>query len=168
MLKQLEVGVITSSHGLKGEVKVYPTTDDASRFELLDYVIADTGRTKTTLEIESVRYFKNMVILKFKGLDKIEDIHKLIKAHLLINREDALKLDEDEYYIGDILDSHVFLEDGSEFGILEDILETGANDVYAIRKTEDNSIVYLPAIKQVILQVDPENQKIIVRPMKEI
>ena len=93
----LKVGVITTTHGIRGEVKVYPTTD-ADRFLDLEYVLLDTGREKRKLEIENVKYFKNLVILKFRGIDNINDIEMYKKRELWIPREEAQELEEDEYY----------------------------------------------------------------------
>ena len=124
----LKVGVITTTHGVRGEVKVYPTTDP-ERFPELDYVLLDTGREKRKLEIEKVRFFKNLVILKFKGIDNINDIEMYKQRELWIPREEGQDLEEDEYYIADLIGMKVVLEDGSSFGTLTDVMETGANDV---------------------------------------
>lgn len=157
----LQVGVITSTHGLKGEVKVYPTTDYPERFEEIEEVLLDTGRSKLPLKIQSVRYFKNLVILKFKGINDINDIEKYKQCSLWVTRENATPLYEDEYYIADLIGCKVFLEDGSEFGELVQVMETGANDVYVINMT-DGKEVLVPAIKDCILDVDIENQKMVI------
>lgn len=157
----LQVGVITSTHGLKGEVKVYPTTDYPERFEEIKEVLLDTGRNKMLLEIEGVRYFKNLVILKFKGINHINDIEKYKQCSLWVTRENATPLYEDEYYIADLIGCTVFLEDGTEFGELIQVIETGANDVYVVRM-ENQKEVLIPAIKDCILDVDIENQKMVV------
>ena len=152
----LKVGVITTTHGVRGEVKVYPTTD-ADRFLDLEYVLLDTGREKRKLEIENVKYFKNLVILKFRGIDNINDIEMYKKRELWIPREEAQELEEDEYYIADLIGMEVVLEDGSRFGTLKDVMETGANDVYVVEMTDGKELL-LPAIKQCILNVDLEQQ----------
>ena len=128
----LKVGVITTTHGVRGEVKVFPTTDDAERFLELEYVLLDTGRELRRLDIKNVRFFKNLVILKFDGIDNIDDIEKYKGKDLWIPREEAQELGEDEYYIADLQGLNVVLEDGTEFGTLRDVMETGANDVYII------------------------------------
>ena len=153
----LKVGVITTTHGVRGEVKVYPTTDP-ERFPELDYVLLDTGREKRKLEIEKVRFFKNLVILKFKGIDNINDIEKYKGKSLYVTREHAVKLKKDEYFIADLIDMQVELEDGTVFGVLTDVMQTGANDVYCIR-TEEHGEVLIPAIKDCILDVDVEAGK---------
>ncbi len=159
MEQMLQVGVITATHGIRGEVKVYPTTDDATRFDDLKRVILDGGKQQIPLEIQSVKYFKQFVILKFKGIDNINDIERYKRCPLLINREDAVDLEEDEYFIADIMGMEVYTEDGSLFGTLKDVMETGANDVYVI-DSKDHGEVLIPAIKECILNVDEEAGKI--------
>ena len=160
----LRVGVITTTHGIKGEAKVFPTTDDINRFQELEHVFLDTGKEYLTLEIEGVKYFKQLVILKFKGINDINDIEKYKGKDLLISREDAIELDEDEYFIFDLIDSEVFTEDGNKLGILTEVLSSAANDVYVV-KTKDNKEILLPSIKECILDIDITNKKIIVHLM---
>ena len=126
----LRVGVITTTHGVRGEVKVFPTTDDPNRYKELKMVFLDTGKEMLTLEIEGVKFFKQMVILKFKGFDNINDIEKYRGKDLLINREDAVVLEEGEYFIFDLIDSTVITDDGKELGVLSEILTTAANEVF--------------------------------------
>ena len=109
----LQVGVISSTHGLRGEVKVFPTTDDAARFQTLKNVVLDTGREKLDLEIQSVRFFKQFVIVKFKGIDNINDIEKYKGKSLFVTRENAVELEEDEYYIGDLIGMEVYTDERS-------------------------------------------------------
>lgn len=151
----LQVGIITSTHGVRGEVKVYPTTDDMKRFKRLKEVILDTGKEQMTLEIESVKFFKQFVILKFKGFDNINDVEKYRQKSLFVTRKNAVRLSRDEYFIADLLGLKIINESGEEIGILRDVLETGANDVYVIDLTDGRELL-LPAIKQCILEVDVE------------
>lgn len=160
----LQVGVITSTHGIRGEVKVFPTTDNPERFEYLKNVVLDTGKTFIPLEIEGVKYFKQFVILKFKGINNINDIEKYKKMPLLVSREDAVDLEEDEYFMADMIGMDVVLEDGSKFGTLKDIMETGANDVYVV-DAEKHGEVLLPAIKECIIDVNIEENKMVVHLM---
>lgn len=150
-----QVGVITSTHGVRGEVKVFPTTDDVRRFKRLKEVILDTGKEQITLEIEGVKFFKQFVILKFKGIDNINDVEKYRQKSLYVNRANAVRLSKDEYFIADLIGLKVLDETGEEFGALKDVLETGANDVYVIERKEGGEVL-LPAIKQCVLQVDVE------------
>lgn len=152
----LQVGIITSTHGVRGEVKVYPTTDDPRRFRRLKEVVLDTGREKLNLEIEGVKFFKQFVILKFKGLDNINDIEKYRQKSLYVTRKNAVRLQRDEYFIADLIGLKVQDEDGKELGTVKDVIETGANDVYEVEMTDGKSLL-LPAIKQCILNVDVEN-----------
>ena len=161
----LKVGVITTTHGVRGEVKVFPTTDDAEHFLELEYVLLDTGRELRRLDIKNVRFFKNLVILKFDGIDNINDIEKYKGKDLWIPREEAQELGEDEYYIADLQGLNVVLEDGTEFGTLRDVMETGANDVYIIDSNEHGEVL-LPAIKECILDVDLEKNTMTVHLMK--
>ena len=147
MEELLQVGVITSTHGVRGEVKVFPTTDDPNRFKSLKHVLLDTGREKKSLEVQGVKFFKQFVILKFKGIDNINDIEMYKKRELWIPREEAQELEEDEYYIADLIGMDVVLEDGSKFGTLKDVMETGANDVYVVEDDKGEEIL-LPAIRE--------------------
>ena len=159
MEKQLQAGVITSTHGIRGEVKVFPTTDDAQYFRELKKVYLDTGKEQIPLEIEHVKFFKQFAILKFKGIDNINDIEKYKGKSLMIDREDASTLGEDEYYIGDMIGMDVYTDDPAEhFGVLQDVLETGANDVYII-DSDRHGEVLVPAIRQCILRVDTEKNE---------
>lgn len=165
MEKYFRVGVIANTHGIRGEVKVYPTTDDINRFKKLKKCILDTGKEYIDLNVESVKFFKNMVILKFKEYNNINDIECYKGKDILVSRDNAVKLEKGEYYIADILGAKVILEDGSEFGVLEDVMQTGANDVYVV-KTLDNKEVLLPKIVECVKKLDIENKIVTVHIMK--
>ena len=130
------------------------------RFKKLKKVILDTGKEQLPLEIEGVKFFKQFVILKFRGIDNINDIEKYKGKSLLVDREHAVKLKKDEYFIA-MIGMDVFTEEGELFGALKDVMETGANDVYIIEMT-DGKEVLVPAIKQCILDVDIENRKMVI------
>lgn len=147
------IGVITSTHGVRGEVKVFPMTDDSARFKTLKSVLLDTGKEHVALGVEKVRFSKQFVILKLKGIDRIEDAQQYKRCPLLVERKDAVPLEEDEYFIADMLGMDVVTEDGQPFGTLKDVVPTGANDVYVI-DTADHGEVLLPAIKECVLDVD--------------
>lgn len=150
----LQVGVISSTHGIRGEVKVFPTTNDPGRFQKLKKVLLTTEKEQIPLELQSVRYSKQFVIVKFKGIDNINDIEKYKGAQLLVSREDAVKLEKDEYYIADLLGMEVVTDEG-EKGTLKDVIETGANEVYVV-EFETFGEVLIPAIRDCILHVDVE------------
>ena len=151
----LRVGVISSTHGVRGEVKVFPTTDDVTRFKELKEVILDTGKEQKILTIEHVKFFKNMAILKFKGYDNINDIEIYKGKDFLIPREQAVKLAPNENFIVDLIGLKVVTEDGDTFGVMTDVLQTGANDVYVV-ETPEGKEVLLPAIPSCILDVNLE------------
>jgi len=151
----LKVGIITTTHGIRGEVKVFPTTDDPARFKKLKEVILDTGKEQITLEIESVKFFKQMVILKFKGLDRIEDVERYRQKDLYVQRKDAVRLRRNEYFIADLMGLRILDEEGTQIGVLREVMETGANDVYVIDLNDGRELL-LPAIRQCVLQVDVE------------
>ncbi|MCI8559900.1 MAG: 16S rRNA processing protein RimM [Dorea sp.] len=155
MEDMLQVGVITAAHGVRGEVKVFPTTDDPARFKKSQILILDTGRERLTLKVRNVKFFKQFVILKFEGIDNINDIEKYKRCPLLVRREDAVPLEDDEYFIADMIGILVETEDGETFGTLKDVIKTGANDVYVIA-SETHGEVLIPAIKECILEVDIE------------
>lgn len=165
MEQLLQVGIISSTHGVRGEVKVFPTTDDVRRFKKLKQVILDTGREKLPLEIENVKFFKQFAILKFKGIDNINDIEKYKGRSLLVDREHAVKLKKDEYFIADMIGISVYTEDGALFGTLKDVMETGANDVYIIDSPAHGEVL-IPAIKQCVLEVDIEQKKMTIHLME--
>ena len=165
MTDRLKVGVVTSVHGIKGEVKVFPTTDDSRRFKKLKQVYLDTGKEMLPLEIEGVKFFKQMVILKFKGYENPDDVIKFRQKELWIDRKDAVRLSKDEYFIADLIDMEVCDEEGKLIGTLKDVISTGANDVYAVETPEGKEVLF-PAIRQCILDVDTEARKMTVHVME--
>lgn len=167
MEKNFEVGRIVNTQGLKGDVRIVPTTDDQKRFEILKTVTAETKKGSIELIIERVSYNKKFVIIKFKGINDMTAAEELKNTIITIPASLALPLKEDEYYVRDLYEMNVETEDGEILGILKDIIHTGANDVYII-KNNDPTIkdLLIPAIKQCIINVDKVNNKMIVRLMK--
>ncbi len=161
----LQVGVITSTHGIKGEVKVFPTTDDNNRFKKLKECYIEYKNERISAEVLSCKFFKNMVILEFKGMDSIDDVEKYKQSKLLVDRAHAVKLEKDEYFVTDLIGISVYREDGSPLGTLTEIIPTGANDVYVVTD-ETQKEWLLPAIRECILNVDMENRKMTIRLMK--
>ncbi|ADL68984.1 16S rRNA processing protein RimM [Thermoanaerobacterium thermosaccharolyticum DSM 571] len=156
----LSVGKITSAYGVNGEVKVFPLTDHLDRFYDLDYVYIFEETGKTSLNVETVRFIKNLVIVKFKEINDRNEAEKLKGKLIKIKRDNAVKLDDDEYFIKDLLNMKVYTDDQKELGILKDVLKTGANDVYVV-KTDERDIL-IPAIKDVIKKVDIKERKMTV------
>ncbi|MCR5641650.1 MAG: ribosome maturation factor RimM [Lachnospiraceae bacterium] len=151
----LRVGVITDTHGIRGEVKVYPTTEDPKRFELLPTVhIIAKDQSDVALKVCGVKYFKNLVILKFEGINNINDIEQYKKCEMFVTRADAIPLEEGEHYVADLIGLRVITDEGVELGVLEDVMETGANDVFDVRPTEGGKHILIPAIDQCMGAVD--------------
>ena len=165
MEELLQVGVITQTHGIRGEVKVFPTTDDAKRFQDLEHVLLDAGKELLSLEIENVKFFKQFVILKFKGYDSINDVERYKRCPLLVERSEAVPLEEDEYFITDMIGLQVVTDMGEDFGVLKDVLVTGANDVYVIDHPVAGEVL-VPAIKECILEVDISGRKMKIHVME--
>lgn len=161
MKKKLEVGQIVNTFGIKGFVKVYPYVNDVTRFNNLKYVYAKSKKEEKKLEIEEVKYQKNMVLLKFKGVETVEEAEKLRNNYLEIDRSDAIPLEEGEFFIADLIGLKVFLDTGEELGILEDIYNTGSKDIYVVKDKLGKSYL-LPYIDEVIKNIDLDNSKIIV------
>lgn len=157
----LRVGVITTTHGVRGEVKVFPTTDDPQRFKKLKNVILDDGKQQLDLEITSVKFFKNMVILKFKGLDNMNDVEKFKQADLLVTRENAVKLKPGEYFIADLIGLQGISDEGEDLGELTDVIQTGANDVYVFSK-EGAEDLLVPKIPDCVKEINLEEGTVLV------
>ena len=149
----LQVGILSSTHGVHGEMKVFPTTDDVNRFKKLKNVLLETQDGHKELEIERVRFFKQFVIIKFKGCDSINDIEKYKGKSIFVTRENAVRLGKDEYFIADLIGLAVKDEDDVILGEIREVLETGANDVYVVKRDGKKDLL-IPAIKQCILDVD--------------
>ena len=161
MQKRLEVGQIVNTFGIKGEVKVTPFTDDINRFDNLKKVYVKTRKEDKLYKVEGVRYHKNMVLLKLEGIENPEQAELLKNAYLEIDREDAIPLEEGQYFIVDLIGLDVYTDEGNLLGKVDDIYNTGANDIYVV-KDELGKQILLPGIKDVIKVVDFDNEKIIV------
>lgn len=159
MEQYMEVGKIVNTHGVKGELKVIPTTDDTKRFELLKSIFVETKEGLIEMPITSVRYFKNFVLLKLEPIKDMTEAEKFKTFSLKIPRSQALPLEKDEYYIGDLYNMRVVTEEGESLGEIIDILFTGSNDVYVVKNTKDagSKEILVPAIKKCILNVDVAN-----------
>jgi len=154
----LQVGVIVKVHGVHGEVKIFPTTDDPNRYKKLKEVVIKDGSEEKILKLKGVKFFKQFVIGKFEGYDRPEDIEKYRNTPIYVTRENAVKLSKDEYFIADLIDVEVYNEADEKVGVIKDVYQTGANDVYVI-ELNDKKELLLPAIKDCILSVDLDNKK---------
>ena len=155
----LQVGSITSTHGVHGEVKVFPTTDDVKRFSKLKEVELETTSGTTTLHIKGVKYFKQFAILKFEEFDSLNAVETIKGKKLYVTRKNAVKLQKDEYFIADLIGMKVVDNVLQLEGTLTDVIQTGANDVYDIALSAGRQFL-LPAISDCILNVDMENRLI--------
>jgi len=159
------VGVFANTHGIRGEIKVFPTTDDIRRFDDLKEVILETKKKeRIPLEVEGVKYFKNQPILKFKGIDDINQIEKYKGSDLLVSRENAVPLEEGEFYIADIIGMPVFDEAGAPIGEVKEVMETGANFVFIVNRPDGRELL-LPSIPECILEKDFEHFRMTVHMM---
>ena len=157
MQEYFEIGQIVNTFGIKGEVKVNPFTDDVEQFERLKSILVVKNKQLVEIEIENVRYQKHLVILKLKNIDDMNTAEKLKGCYIKINRKDARKLPEGTYFIADIIGSQVITDDGQILGKVDDIYNTGSNDIYVV-KDELGKQILLPGIKDVILDIDVEKQ----------
>ena len=160
-----QIGVITSTHGIRGEVKVFPTTDDNNRFKKLKDCLIEYKGELFPVKATGCKFFKNMVILKFEDIDNINDVEKYKQCKLFVDREHAVSLEQDEYFMADLLGINVITQEGRNLGVLEDIIRTGANDVYVV-VDETGKEWLIPAIKDCIVKVSLEEKEMIVHLMK--
>jgi len=166
MTESFQVGVIASTHGLQGEVNVFPTTQDPDRFKKLKKVTLHTQKgEEILLDVVSARFFKKFVIVKFKQFGDINEVEKFRGCELTIDRKDAIKLNKGEYYCADLIGLKIVEEDGKELGTLSEILQTGANDVYEMTRNDTDEKVYIPAIKDCVKEIDVEGGKIVIHVM---
>ncbi len=164
-MKNLEIGQIVNTFGIKGFVKVNPWVNDITRFDDLKKVYIKIRKEQKEFEIEEVKYHKNQVLLKLKGIDTVEMANTYRNAILEIDRKDAIPLKKGQYFIADLLESEVYSDEGEKLGVLDDIYNTGSNDIYVVKNELGKSIL-LPGIPDVIKEVDIENKKIIVHLLK--
>jgi len=157
MQEYLEIGKIVNTHGIKGEVKVIPLTDDPQRFSDMKWVFIDSGLKKDKYNIEEVKYFKGNVLLKFKEVKDMDTAEKLKNKYLLVDRQNALKLPEHSFFICDLIDCKVFDMEEKQLGILKNVIKTGSNDVYVVYD-ENNKELLIPALKSVVKEISVEDK----------
>ncbi len=161
MKNNLEIGQIVNTHGLRGDLKVMPWCDDPEIFDQLAYVIIDGEE----YDIEKSRMQKNMVLLKLEGIDNINDAEKYRNKILTVPREELGDLPDGTYYICDLLGCNVTTDEGRDLGEIKDIIKTGSNDVYVVEDA-DGKQVLIPVIDQVVLSVDVDEKKVVIKPLK--
>lgn len=160
MLEYISIGQIVRTHGIRGDVKVYPLTDNIERFDKVDYVYIEEDSRLVTLNVANVKYLKNMVIIKFKGIDDVQSAERLRNKYIKVHRKDAVKLPEDTFLICDLIGHNVYDETGEYLGKVADVFQTGSNDVFVV-KSEDKEIL-IPGLKSIFKEVDMKNKKMIV------
>ncbi|ERK30580.1 ribosome maturation factor RimM [Clostridium intestinale] len=156
----LNVGQIVNTHGVKGEVKVFPLTDDPMRFKKLKKVIIDNKE----VQILSYKFQKDRVILQLEGVDTMDDAIRLKGKYLKVSREDAVKLPKDTYFIADLIGCSVFDTDETPLGEVYDVIKTGSNDVYWVKGIKE---LLIPVLKEIVLDINVEDKKIVIKPVKE-
>ncbi|WP_373598299.1 ribosome maturation factor RimM [Paraclostridium bifermentans] len=163
-LTHFKIGKIVKTQGLKGEVRIYSSADDIYRFDDLNtfYIGKDLN---TEYKVEKVRYKGNLVIMKIKGIDRVEEAEKIVGKNLYVSREDSRELDEDEFFIADMIGIDVYTVDGEHVGELKDVLQYSANDVYVI-KGKENQEYLIPAVMKFVPEIDIEERKMIIDPIK--
>lgn len=161
MTKYLEIGQIVNTFGIKGMVKVKPFTDNIERFSNLEKIYIKNKSGQTEYKIQEVKYHKNMVLIKFEGIENPEQADLLRNSYLIVDRETEEPLEPGRYYIVDMIGLDVFTDENEYLGKLEDIYNTGSNDIYVV-KNELGKQVLLPAIEDVIKNIDMDNKKVIV------
>ncbi|WP_419741970.1 ribosome maturation factor RimM [Paraclostridium dentum] len=163
-LTHFKIGQIVKTQGLKGEVRIYSTTDDIYRYDDLDtfYIGKDLD---TEYKVQNVRYKGNLVIMKIKGIDTVEMAEKIVNKNIYVSREESKELDEDEFFIADMIGIDVYTVDNKHVGVLDDVLQYAANDVYVI-KGEDNKEYLIPAVMKFVPEIDIEERKMIIDPIK--
>jgi len=161
--EKIKIAKVINTHGVRGEVKAIPLSDFKERYQRLEKVYVQNNNSVTSLKIENVRWHKNNLLFKFKNIDTIEEALHLKKLYLLIDVEDAVELPEDTYYLFEILGLEVFEEfDNRRLGVVVDILQTGANDVYVVRDTPSDGELLIPALKEVIKEINLEENRMTV------
>ena len=161
MTKYLEIGQIVNTFGIKGMVKIKPFTDDINRFDRLKKIYISNKNGKKEYQIQEIKYHKNMVLMKLEGVDTPEQADLLRQSYLLVDRADEEPLEEGVYYIVDLLGLEVYTDDNKLLGKVEDIFNTGSNDIYVV-KDEMGKQILLPGIPDVLKNVDLEKGKITV------
>lgn len=160
----LEIGQIVNTNGLKGFLKVKPLTDDITRFEKLKTIYIQKAKELIEFKIQEVKYNKQSVLLKLEGIDDITEAEKYKNFYIKISKENAVKLEKNSYFIVDIIGCQVYTDENEYLGNVVDVFQTGSNDVYTLKNSEGKEIL-IPAIKEVIKNVDIKNKKIVIHLM---
>lgn len=158
------VGKIISTHGIKGEVKVFPLTNNIQRFDFLNY--AYIGEEKVMASLEKVKYHKNLAILKFKEYNDINEIEKFKDDFIYVDEKEKIVLPENHFFIYELINSQVFDKDMNLIGLLTDVIQGSSNDVYVIKDKKVNKEYMIPGVKEFVIKVDVKNKEIIIDPIE--
>lgn len=163
MIQYIEVGKIVNTHGVVGELKIIPLTDDPKRYNKLKsvYISPKIGEEMIKYDVMGVKYHKSFVIMKVKDIDDLNAAEKLKEHFVIIDREDAVKLPKDTFFICDLIGLKVFDEEGNNLGVIKEVLQTGSNDVYVV-KSDNSGDILIPALKTVVKKVCFEENKMVV------
>lgn len=162
MSEYVNIGKIANTHGIKGELKIIPLTDDKTRYEDLEYVFIEDETDK--FYIEKIWYNKNLVMIKFKNFDNINDVLKFKNKFINVHKENLVKLPEDTYFIFDLIGIDVYTSDNTKIGSIKDVLQTGANDVYIINNGKKE--ILIPAVKEIVKEVNLNEKTMIIEPIE--
>lgn len=161
MLEYISIGQIINTYGFKGELKVYPLTDNIRRFDKLKTIYIEENQKLYQYEIQHIKYLNNIVIIKFKNIEDMETAEKFRNKYIKVHRNDAVKLPDGSFYVCDIIGSDVFTVEGEQLGKVYDVIETGSNDVFIV-KTKDKEIL-IPALKTIFKEIDIIKGRIVVQ-----
>lgn len=164
MQEEFRVGVISNTHGIKGELKVFSTTDDIQRFKQLKKIRLVDEKRSIEVELQSVRFFKSMAIIKLLGYDDINAVEGFKGMDIMIDRQAAVKLEENEYFISDMIGIQATLEDGRFLGTVTEVISTGANEVFEI-ESPDYGMVLIPSIKECVKELNIADGILVISPI---
>lgn len=161
-MEYIVVGKIVNTHGIRGDIKVYPHTNDMERFSTLKRVYI--GEEKLSFEIENVKYHKGMILLKLKDFNNINEVLKFKDEFIFVDELNKIKLPKDNYFIYELIDCKVFDLDGKLLGYIKDVLQNSSNDIYIIKDKDREYLI--PAVKEFIKEVNIREKKIIIDPIE--
>lgn len=158
------IGKIINTHGIKGEVKIYPMTDDIERFSDLEKIYI--GDVKREVNLKTVRYHKGFPIIGFEEFDDINQILPFRDQFIYVDDKDRIILPEDHYFIYDLVDCEVFDMNRNKIGYINDVLQNVSNDVYVVKDEVNHKEYLIPAVKQFVKLVDVENKRVVIDPIE--
>lgn len=162
MKELIKIGIITNTHGIKGELKIKPLTDDKERYKYLEYFYVENNNEK--IFIERVWFKKDLVIVKLRDYNNINDVLQFKSKYVRITSDMLVKLPDDSYFIFDLIDITVYTKDGKELGKIKEVLQSGGNDVYVIK--DNKREILIPAVKEIIIEVNIPDKKMIIDPIE--